>query len=310
MDKIAKLIKDEQGTVMILVACAMLALVGITSLVTDAGLLYLNKVKLSNAIDSAVLAGVQELPGNPESALDVTKTYAAMNGVSEGEAIFEIAEDNKTITGVGQRQVGLVFAKIMGITTSNVNARARASIAPVTAVVGTAPVGVIEDSFNYGEEIILKEGAGDGLHKGWFGALSLGGTGADVYSTNIEAGYNQEIKVNDIINTETGNMSEPTKKGIEYRINECHHVPECTFDSFNRNCSRILLVPIVVINEITDGGHINSVKVVGFGAFFVNSYVGQGNDNEVKGSFIRYVIPDKNSSQGADFGLYGSQLCE
>lgn len=310
MAKILSLIKDEKGTVMALVACAMVALVGFTSLVTDAGLLYLNKVKLANAIDSAVLAGVQELPGDPESALNAANSYATMNGAVEGEAAFEIADDNSSITGVGQRQVELVLARIMGMEKSDVNARARASIAPVTAVRGAAPFGVIEDSFEFGEEIVLKEGAGDGQHKGWFGALRLGGNGASVYRDNIKNGYAGEINVDDVIETESGNMSGPTGDGVNYRIDQCHHVPECTFDSFNKDCSRILLVPIVVVNEINPGGHVKSVKVVGFGAFFVDGHVGSGQDNEVKGSFIRYVIPDKNSSQGTDFGLYGSQLVE
>ncbi|MGI5922037.1 MAG: Tad domain-containing protein [Syntrophomonadaceae bacterium] len=308
--KISSLIREEKGTVIVLMACAMMALVGFASLVTDAGLLYLNKVKLANAIDSAVLAGVQELPGDPENALDVANSYATINGTAEGEVTFTVAADHKSITGIGTRRVELVFARIMGMERSNVTARARANIAPVTSVFGAAPFGVIEDDFTYGEVIVLKEGAGDGQHKGWFGALSLGGTGANRYRTNIENGYNGEIKINDIIPTESGNMSGPTREGIEERINACHHVPQCTFNSFDKDCSRILLIPIVVINQINPGGHIASVKVVGFGAFLVDSYVGNGKDNEVKGSFIRYVIPDKNSSQGPDFGLYGSQLCE
>ncbi|MEN6460379.1 MAG: Tad domain-containing protein [Syntrophomonas sp.] len=310
MLKIINLIRDEKGTVMVLVACAMIALLGFTSLVTDTGLLILNKVKLTNAIDSAVLAGVQELPDDPTGALNVANSYAAMNGAAEGEATFQIADNNTSIIGASQRQVKLVFAKIMGINTSDVKAQAKARIAPVTGMTGAAPLGVIEDDFQFGQEIVLKEGSGDNQQKGWFSALSLGLTGADIFRTNLKNGYNGEIKVNDIINTETGNMSEPTRAGIAYHIDECHHVPECTFNSFDRNCSRILLVPIVTVNEITSGGHIDSIKVVGFGAFFVDSYIGNGQDNEIKGSFIHYVIPDKSSTQGRNFGLYGSQLCE
>ena len=47
---------DDKGNVAILLCLVFTALLGFTSYVVDIGLIYAEKVKLSNAIDSAVLA--------------------------------------------------------------------------------------------------------------------------------------------------------------------------------------------------------------------------------------------------------------
>lgn len=309
ISKIKRLLTSEKGTVLVLVAFAMIAFAGFIAMVTDAGLLYLNRIKLVNAMDSAVLAGVQELPASPEEALAAASNYAQLNGLNLNDCSFNVADDNRSINGTANRSVGLVFARIMGFNSGKVKGGAAARIAPVTAAHGVVPFGVMEDDFDFGQEIVLKEGAGDGQHKGWFGALSLGGNGACVYRNNINNGYQGVIKIGDIIPTESGNMSGPTQQGVNGRISACHHVPECSPAGFAKDCPRIIIVPIVNAYEVNPGGHTFSVKVVGFGAFLLNEYVGSGNDNQVKGAFIQYVS-QQETGDGPDFGLYGSELYE
>jgi Flp pilus assembly protein TadG len=79
--QIKSLINSEKGSVLVLVAAALISFTAFTAIVTDAGLLYLNHIKLVNALDSAVLAGVQELPQDPDRALQTALDYAALNGV-------------------------------------------------------------------------------------------------------------------------------------------------------------------------------------------------------------------------------------
>ena len=75
----------QKGSVTILIAVAMLVFTGFTALVTDAGIIYLNHAKMNNALDSAVLAGVQELPDDQGEALQQAKLYAGRNGISYEE---------------------------------------------------------------------------------------------------------------------------------------------------------------------------------------------------------------------------------
>lgn len=306
---IKQLGKNEDGTVVVLLAISMVVLAGFTALVTDAGLLFVNHSRISNAIDSAVLAGVQELPANPGQALEVASYYALHNGIAPGECEFVIT-DPYTIQGTAERQVGFFFAPLLGFNDGQVHSSARARIKPIAAISGIEPFGVLEGDYSFGQEVILKEGAGEQLYPGWFGALSLGGYGASIYEENIKQGYSGEIKIGDVIEIEAGNMSQPTRKGINYRLNSCHHVPYCQINQFVQGCPRILIVPIVNIEEMNDAGHPSSVRVVAFGAFLADSYVGSGNENRVKGSFVRYVAHGKTGEYNHDYGLYSSELCE
>ncbi|MDD3024280.1 MAG: Tad domain-containing protein [Syntrophomonadaceae bacterium] len=303
-------IVSEKGTVSSLVALLMLVLIGALALVTDAGLLYINQSKMLNAIDSAVLAGVRELPGNSEQALETAVHYGIINGVTAEESSYQLDNGQRSITGHAERQVELFFARALGITSKNVSVSAQARIAPISSTGGVVPFGVLEDDFVFGEEIVLKEGAGDQDYCGWFGALSLGGSGAHVYRDNIKYGYSEEISIGDIIEIEAGNMSGPTRVGVEHRIDQCNHIPRCNIDSYKEGCSRILILPIIDIESINESGHPFSVRVKGFGAFLVEEYIGNGTENQVRGSFVRYVISGGSDSEAADFGLYGVQLIE
>lgn len=307
---LSKFRSSEKGSVSTLVAMLMLVLVGSLALVTDAGVLYINKGKMVNALDSAVLAGVRELPANPGEALLVANNYGNINGLTSEETTFQLDSDQHSISGYANRQVELCFARALGINRKNVEVRAKARIAPISSTGGVVPFGVIEDEFKFGEEITLKEGAGDQEYNGWFGALSLGGTGAHIYRDNIKYGYPEEISIGDIISIEAGNMSGPTKAGVEYRIAQCPHTPRCSINSFVEGCPRILIVPIVNVETTNENGHPFTVKVKGFGAFLVEEYTGNGNENQVRGAFIQYVIPGKPGNDAGDFGLYGVQLIE
>lgn len=307
---LSKFRSSEKGSVSTLVAMLMLVLVGSLALVTDAGVLYINKGKMVNALDSAVLAGVRELPANPGEALLVANNYGNINGLTTEETSFQVDSDQHSISGYANREVELCFARALGINRKNVEVRSKARIAPISSTGGVVPFGVIEDGFTFGEVITLKEGAGGPDHKGWFGALSLGGTGAHIYRDNIKYGYPEEISIGDIISIETGDMSGPTKVGVEYRIDQCPHTPRCSISSFVEGCPRILIVPIINIETFNESGHPFTVKVKGFGAFLAEEYTGNGNENLVRGAFIQYVIPGKPSSDAGDFGLYGVQLIE
>ncbi|MEA1961386.1 MAG: Tad domain-containing protein [Bacillota bacterium] len=301
---------NQKGTVLVLLVLAMSALAGFTALVTDTGAVYLQRMRLSNALDSAVLAGIQELPDNTQGALEMAAAYAQQNGGNVSEFSFTVDTDNNSISGHANRQIGLFFARALGFNSTIVQAEASARLAPITSTGGVVPFGVLEDDFTFGEETVMKEGIGDGPYRGWFGALRLGGNGAHVYRDNIKYGYPGEVSIGDVIPIEPGNMSGPTRVGIDYRIGQCNHYPRCTIYSYVNGCPRILIVPIVNVQDITSEGHPDSVRVVGFAAFLVQDCVGNGNENYVRGYFIRYVIPGSTGDSGADYGLYGAQLYE
>lgn len=56
------LLDDQKGAVAVILALLMAALAGFSALALDLGGVYLEKYALSNIVDSAALAGAQEIP--------------------------------------------------------------------------------------------------------------------------------------------------------------------------------------------------------------------------------------------------------
>jgi len=296
-------LREEKGSVIVIVALSMTVLMGFAALIVDVGNLYLNKTRLVNMADAAALAGVQDLPGSPELAVASAYSYAMQNGISSDVIGVSISSNNTVLTVNVERTVPLFFAKVFAMTSADVEARAVAAIKPITEISGVVPFGVVKQQFIYGQPYTLKDGAGDG-YDGNYGALALGGNGANVYNGNIEEGYNGLISIGEWVSTEPGNMSGPTGNGVEYRINLD---PGATFATVQKGSPRILVVPII---DSLDVNGRSQVQIVGFAAFFLESVGGQGNKNYVTGRFIQTVMSGDSSSGTPGYGLYGSTLIE
>ncbi|MGI6587830.1 MAG: Tad domain-containing protein [Peptococcia bacterium] len=305
--KIRQKMCEKKGAVAVLMALALTALLGVTALVVDAGVVYLHNLKISNAVDAAALAGIQALPADPVLAYQLAESFAVKNGVSPENLNIEIGADQRSIKVQARRTVNHFFARVLGISSTDVVKGAGAKVENLSSVVGAVPFCIENQELIYNEEYILKSGAGGqpggAHHSGWFGALRLGGNGAKAYENNLKFGYQAELKIDDILEIESGNMSGPTTRGVEYRLAECKHTPACTGESFVRDCPRLVIVPVVQ----PCGG--KTVKVQGFALFFLERVEGQGRDNYVWGKFLRLHLPgEMTEEQAADYGLYSSHL--
>ena len=188
---------NRKGQAMVLFSCMLLVLCGMASLVTDIGILYVNRLQLQKSVDAAVMAGAQELPLDADGAVAMAGQYASLNGKNSDSFSFEVLNDNSSIRAVGSRSVNLLFAKLLGLETSVVAARARANIGIIVGYTGVVPFGLEQKTLAYGVDYILKAGGGAG-NTGNFGALSLSGSGANAYRSDIQQGYQQPLKVGDL----------------------------------------------------------------------------------------------------------------
>ncbi|HAR62560.1 MAG TPA: hypothetical protein DF296_07030 [Candidatus Margulisbacteria bacterium] len=82
--KVINVFKKEQGQIFILFAVALVALIGVTGLVVDAGYQRISQQKMKMASDSASLAGALELP-NTTRAREKALEFCAINGFSDGQ---------------------------------------------------------------------------------------------------------------------------------------------------------------------------------------------------------------------------------
>ncbi len=291
---------DNKGNIAIILCLVFTALLGFTAYVIDIGLVYVEKVKLSNAIDSAVLAASLELTTDATKAGNVAISYLQKNNVDPNKVSITISGDNKSIQMKGIKNVNHIFAPIIGINSSNINASTKAIIAPIKSIKGgIRPLAVEAFPFSYGDVVMLKEGAGDGYH-GNYNEVSLGGTGANVFKSNALYGYSGTITVGDMIDTETGNMAGAANAIKNYINSECS-----SFNDFERNSIRLWTLPLV--DSLNVNGRKN-VLVVGFGEFYVEDIVKNAGKIQIQGRFIRYVTNGEIDMTLSDTGAYGAKL--
>lgn len=272
---------NERGSVSIIVLSAMVALLGFGAIVLDGGQLYYERAKLQTAVDAVVLAGALAVPQGTQAVAVAAEGAAHANGVTFSQLQFSFDPATGTVTASATKDVSLGLARILNQNEAQVGALAQARLIGVSGMRGAAPLGVIWQNFVFGQLYDIKVGAGDG-GGGNYGALALGGTGSANYRDNLQYGYPEWLRMGDIVLTEPGNMSNPTKSAIEGRLAACTHSPACTFDHYVSGCPRVVVVP--VINGLPNGR--GEVTIIGFAGFFLDGYTGQGKDNYVRGRFI------------------------
>ncbi len=112
----------ERGQMLALFTLTIFVLTGITALAVDVSWYWANTLKVQRAADSAALAGVVWLPGQPSSAYATARDQAAKNGYTDtvgGVAITALKDGtnprrlNVTISA----PVGTFFMRVFGINT-------------------------------------------------------------------------------------------------------------------------------------------------------------------------------------------------
>jgi len=297
-------LSEEQGVVAILVAVMMTAIIGLAALSTDVGLLYVERQRLSTAADAAALAGAHLLPEAPDVAVSTAKTYLQRNNLDPTAAQVKVSENRRQLSVSVNSTVSMTFARITGTSSVALSGSATAVTENLSGYIGAAPLGVARADWLLGDVVNLKMGSSTGtVSPGNYGALALGKSGASMYEQNLRYGYDDWIRLNDWLDTETGNMAGPTVRAVQYRISQD---PYATYSAYNRRSPRLVAVPILENFTVNGKGQ---VHVVGFAMFFLEEAIDQGADKgEVIGRFVRFVAEGEASSSAPDFGLYSTKL--
>ena len=291
---------DNKGSAAILLSIVMVVLLGFTALVVDIGMVYAERTKLSNALDSAVLAATLELPNHPENAKATALEYLEKNNVDTTDTEVIIGEDHRSIEITGIKEVKHFFAPVLGILSSDTGAVTKAVIGPASSVdQGVRPFAVEKFPFQYGDTVVLKAGAKDGYH-GNYGAVALGGTGASIFRDNALYGHRGTISVGDYIDTEPGNMA-----GATSAIRNYINAENSNFENFSRDSKRLWTIPLV--DEVEPEGR-DELLVVGFGQFYVEDVANAGGHTEITGRFVEFVTSATIDQDLENTGTYGAKL--
>jgi hypothetical protein len=314
--------KWPSGQVAPLVAGIVAVLLGVVALGTDISVHYYNWVQMQKAADSAVLAGANWLPDDPARSIATANTFAQSNSVKAAE-IFSttVAPNDLSITMVVKRTVPYYFARVLGMTTANLQVTATAAPQPPTSTVGApsqtavdngttpascnntgdcqlVPIGLDHNTvYNNGQQITLQQGQ---VGPGNWDLLALNGVGGNNLRNNIADGASQVVSVGDWVLTEPGKKVGPVNQGIQDRINQAQSVdPNGTFSSHAGNNPRVMVLPVV------DWEHQNGrkdVQVDAFATVWLDSYSG----GQVTVHFISQVIANSFGDPNApNFGGRG-----
>lgn len=291
---------DNRGSIPILVCLIITGLLAFTAYVIDVGMVYIERIKMSNAIDAAALAAVIELPNGDYKAKSVAQDYLQKNNVNPKMVAITISSDHKSIEIIAVKDVYHKFASVIGINSSEVSVKSEATIDSIKSInSGIRPFAIEADKFSYGDLVTLKEGAGNGYH-GNYGAVALGGFGSNVFRGNALYGYNGTISIGDYIDTEPGNMAGACNE-IKNFINSEHS----TFNNYPSGSMRLWILPLV--DSLVENGR-KQVLVVGFAEFYVEEVNKSAGKIEIEGRFIKYILSSDKDNTLNSIGLYKARL--
>lgn len=300
-------LKDQKGQVVVIVAILVVVMAGISALVIDEGSLYQERRLQQTVADAAALAGAQELPEDPDKAIQIAVDYAASHGVDVENVYVEIDKTlvpNDTIkVRSSDPDASVYFGRVLGVTSADVEASATAMVGRPLEVYDVVPWGAFiprgvnwQEWLKPGEDKILKFGAGESV-EGNFYALDLDGRlggGSNDYVDRIINGYPEPLSVGDIVLTEPGNMAK-TVSATNERVG--------TWDSFEdlvtynesgdiiklaRNDSQFVVVP--VIYELEDPKGQERVEILAFAPFILDRIEGHGGQAQIVGKFIHQAL--------------------
>ncbi|SEM94173.1 Flp pilus assembly protein TadG [Mesobacillus persicus] len=297
--------KDESGAAIVIVAISLVAMIGFAAITIDGGRLYLEKSKLQNAMDAAVLAGASQLllsdPVTSESqATTIAKAISEKNGYTPDNIN---PEHQNFITATTEIEVPLTFARVLGINSAQVPASAKAIVGPLVSAGGIAPIAVAKSEIPHGTTL----NCGNSKHStGNCGFLRIDGTGAKDLENAIVNG--SEYSVGDTtVHTEKGEMKGPVRFAVDELIERDKDRPQCwSASTADNTCSRVIYIAVIDTWEDVN----NTVDIIGFAAYWVQEY--DHSNNELIGHFLKMVKAGEVGESGStgEYGVYGVKLAE
>ena len=301
-----KRFRNERGQSMVLTLVFVTVLIAIAGAVIDVGSWYQAHREMQATADASALAGAQELPLSPGTAVTQALDYADRNqgGVTSGDVEITGGNlPNDTIKVTARVAAPGVFTRLMGIDSVTARATAKARVGGLGSAKWAAPIGVdylhddlnctpattpltCSPNFNQPTEITFdKTGPGafrliniDGSHGGT-GPQDIGEwirTGLDGYMPNNQWYYSDPgIKPN----------SSHVKSALEDRI----------------GVGKEILIPIYTETRAQGAGF--EYYVVGWVGWVTTSFDIRGVNNvSIFGSFTQIIWEGIQSESGTDDG--------
>ena len=297
-------LRSERGQAAVLTVIFLAALLGAVAMVLDVGSWFREQRATQSAADASALAAAQALPENTGMSSALASQYLAGNGGGAGEFTFSSKTyANDTITVKVERQAPGFFAKLFGIDSVAVHAKASARTGSIDRAQYAAPIAVDRQHpllncpngpcFGTATTLDLKK-----TGPGAFRLLNLdgskGGTGGKIDAEWILRGYDGYMPLG-------WYGSDPGAAFNDSKFREALDIRR----------GDELLFP--VYDAVQSGGANFEYRVIGWVGFVVTDFEKvKGNNWLVHGYFVRVIWEGIMSESGAetDLGVRTIQLVE
>jgi secretion/DNA translocation related TadE-like protein len=309
-------VRSQRGQATVLTVVFVTALLGMAALVLDLGSWFQAQRQTQSAADAAALAAAQALPASTGDASSLATSYVAKNGAGTVSVTFSSENvANDTVSVHVSRSAPGFFAKLFGISSVDVGAKATARASGLDEARYVAPIAVNYrhpmlncDTFNgkpvpcFGEETQLDlvdlHDSGSRNAAGSFGLINLdrnetGNIGASTLSEWVIHGFDRYMAIGSYDAAPSANFNNSQ-----------------FLDAFDIRHGADLLFPIY--KTITGPGSNAQYDVVGWVGFKVTSLTANGSKGVVRGKFTKVIWEGIQSKDGAglNYGAVAIQLVE
>jgi hypothetical protein len=303
--------RGQSGQSLVLTVVALVSLLAMSALVLDVGSWYRAKRNLQSTADAAALAGAQVLPDDPTKAPGLADDYATKNASDLATKDYSVSSNivpNDRITVHITRPSPGFFARLLGIDSVDVGARATAQSEGMAAAKYVAPIAVKNTHpmlagagcpcFGPTNETTIPVGATGA--PGAFALVNLlnspqGTSGASTLAAWIENGYQDYLPIG-------GYFSDP---GVKFNSSQ---IQQALTDRIGTE----LLFP--VYDTLTSQGSNAEYHVIGWVAFHLESISVQGTGGSITGYFTGVTwdgLPATTPTGGGpNFGAHTVQLVD
>jgi putative Flp pilus-assembly TadE/G-like protein len=293
---------DQRGQVVVLTVLFLAGLMGMATLVIDAGSWFRAQRDMQRVADAAALAGAQELPESTSKAYTNAISYTTKNAGSGGATSTVTFPKSNTIRVHSTRKVNGFFARVFHVDSFTVGASASAKAVKPGKVRWAAPIGVdIKHQFlqckplpcfNQETELDLQK-TGPGAFRLVNLDQSRGGTSPQILADWMLKGYDGWMPID-------WYFSDPGAKFNSSAIQ----------DALTKRIGTEMLFPIY--DQIKGQGANFEYHVIGWVGFVTTSFDARGNSGKLYGHFVRVIWEGiQNESSGEpDFGVRSIELIE
>jgi len=307
-DMLVNILNNRRGSSSIVFVCTAVIIILLSAVVTDIGYIAFQRYKMDKTLDRIAEQGAKALLVSKNECIKVIQE-STIKSVDNMTKLDINVSDNKREMSINlERKIDYIFLKYIGFTDKKIDSRVTAKLSNVTSYKGIRPFAVLKGEFVYGKQYYLALN-NEQVHKSNEEAILSVipiNIGSGNFDTGILYGYNKTVRTGDSLNKVSQIDFSTANKSAKKLIEKCKGSPRCTYDNYESDCSRIIILPVVDNLELNRE---KPMKVLGFTAFFIEDIDFENKDAVmIKGSFIKYTVKSSTSDGIPDYGLLGVKL--